>query len=89
MNFLILTHVDCEGLGLWEECCREDGIVYALQFHLEVTAHMIEAWVREYGTGLSGQAGMLESARMLEQTPARCQAVLPLDRIGRCTGGCW
>ncbi len=26
MNFLILKHVDCEGLGLWEECCREDGI---------------------------------------------------------------
>ncbi len=26
MKFLILTHVDCEGLGLWEECCREASI---------------------------------------------------------------
>jgi hypothetical protein len=58
-------HVDCEGLGLWEEYCREDGIAYALQFHLEVAPHMIEAWVREYGAELSGQAGMVDSARML------------------------
>ncbi len=26
MNFLVLQHVDCEGLGLWGECCREEGI---------------------------------------------------------------
>ena len=26
VNFLVLQHVDCEGMGLWEECCREDGI---------------------------------------------------------------
>ncbi len=26
MNFLVLKHADCEGLGLWEECCREEGI---------------------------------------------------------------
>jgi len=24
---LVLKHVECEGLGLWEEYCREDGIV--------------------------------------------------------------
>jgi len=26
VKFLILTHVDCEGLGLWEECCQEASI---------------------------------------------------------------
>jgi GMP synthase-like glutamine amidotransferase len=26
VNFLILKHVDCEGLGLWEDCSREEGI---------------------------------------------------------------
>ncbi|MBI4737113.1 MAG: hypothetical protein HY766_13830 [candidate division NC10 bacterium] len=26
MNFLVLQHVDCEDMGLWEDCCREAGI---------------------------------------------------------------
>lgn len=26
VKFLVLQHVDCEGLGSWEESCREDGI---------------------------------------------------------------
>ena len=26
MTFLILKHVDCEGLGLWEEYCQEEGV---------------------------------------------------------------
>jgi GMP synthase-like glutamine amidotransferase len=26
VNFLVIKHVECEGLGLWEECCREAGI---------------------------------------------------------------
>jgi GMP synthase-like glutamine amidotransferase len=26
VNFLVLKHVDCKGLGLWEEFCREAGI---------------------------------------------------------------
>jgi GMP synthase-like glutamine amidotransferase len=37
VNFLVLQHVDCEGMGLWEECCREDGIA------LEVVALHHEA----------------------------------------------
>lgn len=27
VRFLILQHIACEGLGLWEDCCREAGIV--------------------------------------------------------------
>lgn len=26
MTILVIKHVDCEGLGLWEEFCQEDGI---------------------------------------------------------------
>lgn len=26
MKFVVLQHIACEGLGLWEECCREAGI---------------------------------------------------------------
>ncbi len=26
MTILVIKHVDCEGLGVWEEFCREDGI---------------------------------------------------------------
>ncbi len=26
MTILVIKHVDCEGLGIWEEFCREDGI---------------------------------------------------------------
>ena len=26
MTILVIKHVDCEGLGLWEEFCRDDGI---------------------------------------------------------------
>jgi GMP synthase-like glutamine amidotransferase len=26
VNFLVLKHAACEGLGLWEECCRDQGI---------------------------------------------------------------
>jgi GMP synthase-like glutamine amidotransferase len=30
VTFLVLRHVDCEGLGLWEECCHQAGIAFEL-----------------------------------------------------------
>jgi len=30
VNFLVLRHVDCEGFGLWEECCQQAEIAFEL-----------------------------------------------------------
>ncbi|MFQ5804562.1 MAG: type 1 glutamine amidotransferase [Candidatus Methylomirabilales bacterium] len=36
MTILVIKHVDCEGLGVWEEFCREDGIaVEVVALHRE------------------------------------------------------
>jgi GMP synthase-like glutamine amidotransferase len=47
-------------------------IAYALQFHLEVTPSMVEAWIGEYGGELARVGQAVESGRLLTESPARC-----------------
>jgi len=56
------------------------GIAYALQFHLEVTPSMVEAWVREYAGELATLGKAVDVERMLAEAPARCQELRSLSR---------
>lgn len=53
------------------------GIAYALQFHLEVTPLMVEAWAHEYAGELDGTA---DAAGLLAETHARCADLAPVSR---------
>ena len=56
------------------------GIAYALQFHLEVTPAMVEAWVREYAGEFATLGGVVDVEQMLAEAPARCEVLRFLSR---------
>lgn len=56
------------------------GIAYALQFHLEVTPALAEAWARAYEQELATAPQAVDIRRMLEEASARCAELVPLSR---------
>lgn len=51
------------------------GIAYALQFHLEVTALMVEEWLHAYSGELEGLAGQGDRTSVLAETPTQCESL--------------
>ena len=90
MNFLVLQHVDCEGLGLWEESCREAGIgVEVVALHRDGTLpppHRFQAVI-----SLGGPMNVYEEEAnpFLKREDAYIRQVLALGVpfLGICLGG--